>query len=183
MRPENDYNTSSNANIRQRIRITFVVIIFIALPFYPIGIFLWASAPDDTAVDDVPTEATLEPIDEDDTETPTRTRTPRPTRTPVGDLDPTPIQVFPPAQPTSSLPTQPVDIPTSTNAPTLTAVPTFTPLPTFTNTPLPQPTATDPPTATLLPPPTDTPLPQPTATNPPPPTDHQPTPADRSASG
>jgi len=154
---------------RNQIRVVLFLIILFTLPFYPLGVWLWLSAPDSeaqAALTQAPTE-TIPPLDNTATEPP-ETNTPRPSSTPADPLDPTPIQIVP--LPTSQLPATAFIPPTSTVGPTLTAAPTNTLLPTFTpmppsNTPLPSstplPTSTPIPTATPLPPPSDTPAPPP----------------------
>lgn len=154
---------------RNQIRTVLFLIILATLPFYPIGVWLWANAPDNDAREQILTEEaaptqTVPPLDETATNAPPSS-TPRPTWTPAQPLDPTPIQIFP--QPTV------VFIPSSTPAPsftplpqaTFTPLPSFTPLPTFTplplasDTPIPLPSNTPPAIDTPILPPTDTPAP------------------------
>lgn len=149
---------------RNQIRIVLFLIILFTLPFYPLGVWLWISAPDSEAqvtLTESPTE-TIPPLD--NTATEFVTNTPRPSFTPADPLDPTPIQSFPII--TQRPPATSVILPTATAGPTITAAPSFTPLPSFTPIPpsnTPPPTVTPLPTATPLPPPTDTPPPPPTA--------------------
>jgi hypothetical protein len=172
---------------RRTLRIIFMGIIVLTVPFYCVGFFLWATAPSQGATNRL--TPTITPIDQ--TLRPTTTLLPTSaalaTMTAAGGtLRPTPGQYIPPIIVTAafSSPTPgSVFIPTSTTAPSLTPfpsstpfifptpttaplLPTFTPIPIFpTNTPQPPPptnTDTPPlptPTTEVLLPPTDTPGP------------------------
>jgi hypothetical protein len=165
---------------RQILRVILIGMIGLTIPFYCLGFFLWATAPDSRAVEDRLPTSTVTPLGGGlvtNTQVPTLSRT-------LGGifptLLPTPIQYNPPVinppivinPPTA---TQPFFIPSSTFAPTLTFPPPATntdlppsPLPLPSDTPIPTstsaPTLTFPPPATELPPnalapPTDTPAP------------------------
>jgi len=159
MRPSEDPIAAVERR-RNQIRVVLFLIILFTLPFYPLGVWLWLSAPDSEAqvtLTEAPTE-TIPPLDNTATEPP-ETNTPRPSSTAANPLDPTPLQIVP-------LPTRQVQptifIPTATTGPTITPRPTNTLLPTFTPLPpsnTPRPTNTPLPTATPLPPPSDTPPP------------------------
>jgi hypothetical protein len=146
---------------RRNLRIVLFAIILITLPFYCVGFFLWATAPQrgTPGVQPLPgsATATFTPLAANTllpSNTPFGLITPIATSTPFGALQPTPGQFFPPAV-TRFLSPTPFLFPTLTLAPTLTPFPTFapptwTPLPTIAPaTPTP-PLPTDPP-----PPPTD----------------------------
>jgi hypothetical protein len=173
---------------RRNLRLVFMGIIVMTLPFYCIGFALWATAPQQRPTDRV--TLTITPIDQ--TIRPSNTSLPTSiisgTATARTTLGPTPGQFIPqPPRATVFLPPTGtfVIIPSSTTAPSLTPFPTFAPptatppplLPTFTpippqptNTPPPQqPTNTVPPpppteTPFVLPPPSETPFVPPTET-------------------
>lgn len=169
---------------RQILRVVLLVMIFATLPFYCLGFFLWATAPDRSAREDVLPTMTFTPLGGLISSTPVPTL-PLTFGTLPPALQPTPIQfnppvILPPTQFIYPTNTQPFFIPTSTFAPTLTFAPTNTqpppasPLPLPSNTPFPSstvppsqtpipsatslPASTDPPPGVILPP-TDTPGP------------------------
>jgi len=166
---------------RQILRVILIGMIGLTIPFYCLGFFLWATAPDSRSIEDRLPTGTITPLGGGLV---TNTQFPTLSRTLAGTfptLLPTPFQYNPPVinppivinPPTA---TQPFFIPSSTFAPTLTFAPPATntnippsPLPLPSDTPIPTsttaPTLTFPPDATELPPPdvlsppTDTPSP------------------------
>lgn len=161
---------------RRLLRIIFMGIIVLTLPFYCVGFGLWATAPQQRSA--TRSAATITPIDQTlrPSNTPFPTSPALATMTAAGGLQPTPGQFIPPV--ITRLPSStplPAFIPTSTTAPSLTPFPSATPFvfPTFTLPPL-QPTFTPIPSSTPFIPtstpiiPTSTP-PLPTNTEVPPP--------------
>lgn len=166
---------------RQILRVILIGMIGLTIPFYCLGFFLWATAPDSRAIEDRLPTSTITPLGGGivtNTQFPTLSRTLDST---FPTLLPTPFQyntpvVNPPIIVNPPTATQPFFIPSSTFAPTLTFPPPATntdeptplPLPSDTQIPIPTnttaPTLTFPPDATELPPdilapPTDTPSP------------------------
>ncbi len=150
---------------RRNLRIVLFAIILITLPFYCVGIILWATAPAGSTpgAQPLPGSATatftpLAAVTMLPSNTPFGLITPIATSTPFGQLQPTPGQFFPPAV-TRFLSPTPFFFPTLTLAPTLTPFPTLapataTPQPTIAPaTAAPIPPTTEPPT--VAPPPTD----------------------------
>ncbi|RMF78896.1 MAG: hypothetical protein D6737_13190, partial [Chloroflexi bacterium] len=119
---------------RRNIRIVLFGVILVTLPLYCLGFVLWATGPQnrDDAITPTAT-ATLTPIGQDISQTPTVTPIPvLATATPISPILPTPGQFNPPPPvvipPTVFIPptATAVTIPTSTPAPTLTPIPTNT---------------------------------------------------------
>lgn len=150
---------------RQILRVILIGMIGLTIPFYCLGFFLWATAPDSRAIEDRLPTSTITPLGGG-----IITNTQRPTISSTlfnfPTLQPTPYQYNPPVvvPPVYNPPTatQPFFIPSPTFAPTLTFPPAATntnvPPPPPTDTPVPANTAEPGPTDVLLPP-TDTPSP------------------------
>lgn len=150
---------------RQILRVILIGMIGLTIPFYCLGFFLWATAPDSRPIENRLPTGTITPLGSG-----LVTSTQRPTLSltlggSFPTLLPTPFQYNPPPvinppivinPPTA---TQPFFIPTSTFAPTLTFPPPATntdvptPLPLPSDTPIP--TSTTAPTLTFIPDPTE----------------------------
>lgn len=160
---------------RQILRVVLLVIIFGTLPFYCLGFFLLATAPDRSPREDGLPTATFTLIGGNVIVTPTQFPTLSLTLGTIPTLLPTPFQFNPPIinPPTATwfLSATPIIfIPSSTFAPTLTFPPSSTPIPPASNTPLPPPSNTPVPAPSNTPVPSDTPPPAATNTDVPPPT-------------
>ncbi len=154
---------------RQMLRVVLLVITFGTLPFYCLGFFLLATAPERSPQEDALPTATFTLIGGNLIVTPTQFPTLSTTFGTFPTLLPTPFQYNPPIiinPPTATWflsATPNIFIPSSTFAPTLTFPPSITPVPAASDTPIP------PPSNTPVPAPSDTPVPSntpvPAATN------------------